>query len=297
MCQQQITSACKAMASAPNMAAQWRQCTRSITIMKSMGEDMGRLWVKNYLMFVGRYTIPLLPLTIDKFRDATFPGNFWISGFFQKEGSFFFYFLLQSMTISTQYSIKHRNNVCRNMWKYPLKYAPEHTIPHWKTKKLHTVDTPLPHPPPSVASLPRRRFSGNLECSLWHLWIILCPPLTINNLLWLRHGENEVYTEGALGGSNTPPPPFGSNFVSLACQRGWYHVWGYPFPVSGLTYSPPPPPCSVTFSGLVWHHSLHLIVKHLPWINLVYATGEKYTYCINSFSFHSILLLKVPYLH
>ena len=28
--------------------------------------------------------------------------------------------------------------MCRNMWKYPLKYAPEHTIPHWKTKKLHT---------------------------------------------------------------------------------------------------------------------------------------------------------------
>ena len=28
------------------------------------------------------------------------------------------------------------------------------------------------HPlPPSVASLPRRRFSGNLECSLWHLWV------------------------------------------------------------------------------------------------------------------------------
>ena len=47
-----------------------------------------------------------------------------------------------------------------------------------KTKKLHTVgggdggrgDHTLPPPPSSsVASLPRRRFSGNLECSLWHL--------------------------------------------------------------------------------------------------------------------------------
>ena len=62
--------------------------------------------------------------------------------------------------------------MCRNMWKYPLKYAPEHTIQHWKTKKLHTVGGDPSHTlPPSVASLPRRRFSGNLECSLWHLCV------------------------------------------------------------------------------------------------------------------------------
>ena len=40
-------------------------------------------------------------------------GNFRISGNFQKEGSFFLFFVVvdYSMTISTQYSIKHRNNV------------------------------------------------------------------------------------------------------------------------------------------------------------------------------------------
>ena len=41
--------------------------------------------------------------------------------------------------------------MCRNMWKYPLKYAPEHTIPHSKTKKLHPP--PTPSPPLSFPSL------------------------------------------------------------------------------------------------------------------------------------------------
>ena len=38
-------------------------------------------------------------------------GNFRISGNFQKEGSFLYFFKNYNMTISTQYSIKHRNNV------------------------------------------------------------------------------------------------------------------------------------------------------------------------------------------
>ena len=90
---------------------------------------------------------------------------------FPKRGKlFFFFFLYYNMTISTQYSIKHRNNVCRNMWKYPLKYAPEHTIPHWKTKNLHTVrgrgDTPshtLPPPPP----LSLRSLAGGFQ-EIWN---------------------------------------------------------------------------------------------------------------------------------
>ena len=43
------------------------------------------------------------------------------------------------------------------MWKYPLKYAPEHTIPHWKTKKLHTVGGGV-HPPPTPSQEVFRKF-------------------------------------------------------------------------------------------------------------------------------------------
>ena len=68
---------------------------------------------------------------------------------FPKRGKLFFssFFFFNNMTISTNTQL-NTEIMCRNMWKYPLKYAPEHTIPHWKTKKLHTVGGGTPHPPP-----------------------------------------------------------------------------------------------------------------------------------------------------
>ena len=46
------------------------------------------------------------------------------------------------------------------------------TLKNKKASHRGRGDTPLGRyaPSGSVASLPRRRFSGNLECSLWHLW-------------------------------------------------------------------------------------------------------------------------------
>ena len=98
------------------------------------------------------------------------------------------------------------------MWKYPLKYAPEHTIPHWKTKKLHTVGggggcpPPTPSPlgrfPPSgsVASLTRKRFSGNLECSLWHLCVLTHWRQFDFALTCISHRPQPEYNLGLVSG-------------------------------------------------------------------------------------------------
>ena len=103
-------------------------------------------------------------------RDATFPGNF------QKEANFFFFFNY-NMTISTQYSIKHRNNV----QKYVKIPSEVHvcTKTHnstLKNKKAHTVGggTPPPTPSPSGASLPRAWSLRSLAGGFQEIWNAPC---------------------------------------------------------------------------------------------------------------------------
>ena len=113
-----------------------------------------------------------------------------ISWNFQKwEAFFYFLFFYYNMTISTQYSIKHRI-MCRNMWKYPLKYAPEthnSTLKNKKAPRRVRGDTPLGRFAPSQEVF--RKFGmlpvASLVNSLWnttlyhtHLHLNYCNSVT-----------------------------------------------------------------------------------------------------------------------
>ena len=80
--------------------------------------------------------------------------------------------------------------MCRNMWKYPLKYAPEHTIQHWKTKKLHTVGGGTPPPPPPPPRSLRSLAGGfqeiwNAPCGISVTYKMLKRCILFPNKLWI----------------------------------------------------------------------------------------------------------------
>ena len=104
----------------------------------------------------------------------TFPDFRNCSDNFQNErGIFFFFFTIWPISTANT-PMKHRNNSVEIYENTLWSMLPEHTIPHWKTKKLHTVGGGtqwLPHPLSAGT-----RFSGNLECSLWHLKCALKLP-------------------------------------------------------------------------------------------------------------------------
>ena len=61
---------------------------------------------------------------------------------------------------------------------------------HIEKQKSSTPWEGGPHTlPPSVATLPRRRFSGNLECSLWHLCIMQKLEIIILKI-WIYHDHH-----------------------------------------------------------------------------------------------------------
>ena len=114
--------------------------------------------------------------------------------------------------------------MCRNMWKYPLKYAPEHTIQHWKTKKLHTVGGGTPHShtlPPSVASLPRawslRSLAGGFQ-EIWNAPCGISGEWMGSNVLWWVS-----MSSGHHSWSDGPPFLWGGG-GGRRLERGWERV-------------------------------------------------------------------------